>query len=54
LGVRWELAQSGLRPYACGQANHGFIDAYLLSERKAEFSLQTVKHMQSDDKEYSP
>lgn len=32
LGKRWELPQNGPKPFACGQANHGFIDAALARE----------------------
>ena len=34
LGAHWELPANGLKPYACGQANHGFIDAVLALRKK--------------------
>lgn len=46
LGTRWELRQNGLKPYACGQANHGLLDAVLALRKKPGVSPTTIKHMQ--------
>jgi 2-methylcitrate dehydratase PrpD len=54
LGARWELPQTGLKPYACGQANHGFIDAALALRKKSGVSPQTVKHVQGSVREFAP
>src|SRR5262245_6669570 len=54
LGARWELPNNGLKPYACGQANHGFIDAVLALRKKPGVSLQTIKHMQGSVRQFAP
>ena len=54
LGTRWELRQNGLKPYACGQANHGFLDAVLALRKKPGVSPQTIKHMQGSVQEFAP
>ena len=54
LGARWELAQTGLKPYACGQANHGFLDAVLALRKKPGVSPQTIKHMQGSVQQFAP
>jgi 2-methylcitrate dehydratase PrpD len=54
LGSRWELPQNGLKPYACGQANHGFIDAALALRQKRGVSPQTIKHVQGSVREFAP
>jgi 2-methylcitrate dehydratase PrpD len=54
LGSRWELAQTGLKPYACGQANHGFLDAVLALRKKPGVSPQTIKHMQGSVQQFAP
>jgi 2-methylcitrate dehydratase PrpD len=54
LGRRWELAQTGLKPYACGQANHGFLDAVLALRKKPGVSPQTIKHMQGSVQQFAP
>jgi len=54
LGARWELAQTGLKPYACGQANHGFLDAVLALRKKPGVSPQTIKHMQGSVQQVAP
>jgi 2-methylcitrate dehydratase PrpD len=54
LGRRWELAQTGLKPYACGQANHGFLDAVLALRKKPGVSPQTIKHMQGRVQQFAP
>jgi 2-methylcitrate dehydratase PrpD len=54
LGARWELTQNGLKPYACGQANHGLLDAALALRRKSGVSPQTIKHMQGTVEQFAP
>src|SRR5262245_65381926 len=54
LGARWELRQNGLKPYACGQANHGLLDAVLALRKKPGVSPQTIKHMQGSVREFAP
>jgi 2-methylcitrate dehydratase PrpD len=54
LGTRWELRQNGLKPYACGQANHGFLDAVLALRKKAGVSPQTIKHMHGSVQQFAP
>ena len=54
LGAHWELPANGLKPYACGQANHGFIDAVLALRRKSGVSPQTIKHMQGNVGQVAP
>jgi 2-methylcitrate dehydratase PrpD len=54
LGTRWELRQNGLKPYACGQANHGLLDAVLALRKKHGVSPQTIKHMQGSVQEFAP
>jgi 2-methylcitrate dehydratase PrpD len=54
LGIRWELPQTGLKPYACGQANHGFIDAALALRKKSGVSPHSIKHMQGSVQEFAP
>ena len=54
LGTRWELPQTGLKPYACGQANHGFLDAVLALRKKNGVSPQTIKHMQGSVQQFAP
>lgn len=54
LGERWELRQNGLKPYACGQANHGLLDAVLALRKKKGVSPQTIKHMQGSVQEFAP
>jgi len=54
LGTRWELPQNGLKPYACGQANHGLIDAVLALRRKNGVSPETIKHMQGSVQQIAP
>jgi 2-methylcitrate dehydratase PrpD len=54
LGAHWELPANGLKPYACGQANHGFIDAVLALRKKSGVSPQTIKHMQGSVGQVAP
>ena len=54
LGDRWELRQNGLKPYACGQANHGLLDAVLALRKKPGVAPQTIKHMQGSVQEFAP
>ena len=54
LGGRWELRQNGLKPYACGQANHGLLDAVLALRKKPGVSPGTIKHMQGSVQEFAP
>jgi 2-methylcitrate dehydratase PrpD len=54
LGTRWELPQTGLKPYACGQANHGFLDAVLALRKRSGVSPQTIKHMQGSVQQFAP
>ena len=54
LGTRWELPQNGLKPYACGQANHGFLDAVLALRKKNGVSPASIKHMQGSVQEIAP
>ncbi|MCM3901803.1 MAG: MmgE/PrpD family protein [Pyrinomonadaceae bacterium] len=54
LGKRWELRQTGLKPYACGQANHGFLDAVLALRKKPGVSPQSIKHMQGSVQQFAP
>ncbi|MBM2804139.1 MAG: MmgE/PrpD family protein [Deltaproteobacteria bacterium] len=54
LGTRWELRQNGLKPYACGQANHGLLDAVLALRKKKGVSLETIKHMQGSVQQFAP
>ncbi|HLN86545.1 MAG TPA: MmgE/PrpD family protein, partial [Candidatus Limnocylindrales bacterium] len=54
LGTRWELRQNGLKPYACGQANHGLLDAVLALRKKKGVSPETIKHVQGSVQEFAP
>ncbi len=54
LGTRWELPQTGLKPYACGQANHGLLDAVLALRKKKDVSPETIKHMQGSVQQFAP
>lgn len=54
LGTRWELPQNGLKPYACGQANHGLLDAVLALRKQTGVSPQTIKHMQGSVQQFAP
>jgi len=54
LGARWELRQNGLKPYACGQANHGFIDAALALRKQPGVTPQTIKHIQGSVEQFAP
>jgi 2-methylcitrate dehydratase PrpD len=54
LGSHWELPHNGLKPYACGQANHGFIDAVLALRKRPGVSPQTIKHMQGNVRQFAP
>ncbi|MGH7844949.1 MAG: MmgE/PrpD family protein [Candidatus Binatia bacterium] len=54
LGRHWELPANGLKPYACGQANHGFLDAVLALRKKSGVSPETVKHMQGSVRQIAP
>ncbi len=54
LGARWELPQNGLKPYACGQANHGLLDAVLALRKKSGVSSQTINHMQGSVQQFAP
>jgi 2-methylcitrate dehydratase PrpD len=54
LGQRWELPQNGLKPYACGQANHGFIDAALALRKKPGVTPDTIKHIQGSVEQFAP
>ena len=54
LGDRWELRQNGLKPYACGQANHGLLDAVLALRKKPGVAPQTIKHIQGSVQEFAP
>jgi 2-methylcitrate dehydratase PrpD len=54
LGSRWELRQNGLKPYACGQANHGFLDAVLDLRKKPGVSPETIKHMHGSVQRFAP
>jgi 2-methylcitrate dehydratase PrpD len=54
LGTRWELRQNGLKPYACGQANHGLLDAVLALRKKPGVSPDTIKHMHGKVREFAP
>jgi 2-methylcitrate dehydratase PrpD len=54
LGTRWELRQNGLKPYACGQANHGFLDAVLALRKKPGVKPETIKHMHGKVEQFAP
>jgi 2-methylcitrate dehydratase PrpD len=54
LGTCWELPQNGLKPYACGQANHGFIDAALALRKQPGVTPQTIKHIQGSVEQFAP
>jgi len=54
LGAGWELRQNGLKPYACGQANHGFIDAALALRKQPGVTPQTIKHIQGSVEQFAP
>jgi 2-methylcitrate dehydratase PrpD len=54
LGTHWELPQNGLKPYACGQANHGFIDAALALRKRSGVTPQTIKHIQGSVEQFAP
>jgi 2-methylcitrate dehydratase PrpD len=54
LGKHWELPQNGLKPYACGQANHGFIDAALALRKKPGVTPQAIKHIQGSVEQFAP
>jgi 2-methylcitrate dehydratase PrpD len=54
LGKHWELAQNGLKPFACGQANHGFIDAALALRKQPGVRAETIKHIQGSVEQFAP
>ena len=54
LGSHWELPANGLKPYACAQANHGFLDATLALRKKKGVSPETVKHIQGSVCQFAP
>lgn len=54
MGTRWELRQNGLKPYACGQANHGLLDAVLALRKKPGVAPATIKHMQGNVPYFAP
>jgi 2-methylcitrate dehydratase PrpD len=54
LGERWELPQNGLKPFACGQANHGFIDAALALRKQPGVTPQSIKHIQGSVDQFAP
>ncbi len=54
LGQRWELPQNGLKPFACGQANHGFIDAALALRKQPGVRPETIKHIQGSVEQFAP
>ncbi|HWP58513.1 MAG TPA: MmgE/PrpD family protein [Candidatus Acidoferrales bacterium] len=54
LGQRWELPANGLKPYACGQANHGFIDAVLALRKKPGVTPEAVKRMHGRVRQTAP
>jgi 2-methylcitrate dehydratase PrpD len=54
LATRWELPQNGLKPYACGQANHGLLDAVLALRKKSGVAPHTIKHMQGSVQQFAP
>ena len=54
LGKHWELRQNGLKPFACGQANHGFIDAALALRKQPGVTPQAIKHIQGKVEQFAP
>ena len=54
LGQRWELPQNGLKPFACGQANHGFIDAALALRKQPGVRPETIEHIQGSVEQFAP
>ena len=54
LGKHWELPQNGLKPFACGQANHGFIDAALALRKQPGVRPETIKHIQGSVEQFAP
>ena len=54
LGKCWELPQNGLKPFACGQANHGFIDAALALRKQPGVRPETIKHIQGSVEQFAP
>ena len=54
LGGHWELPATGLKPYACGAANHGFLDAVLALREKDGVSPETVQHIQGSVPNIAP
>src|SRR5258708_30445723 len=54
LGQRWQLPQNGLKPFACGQANHGFIDAALALRKQPGVRPETIKHIQGSVEQVAP
>ena len=54
LGQRWELPQNGLKPFACGQANHGFIDAALALRKQPGVRPETIQHIQGSVEQFAP
>src|SRR5262245_10363542 len=54
LGNLWELPQNGLKPFACGQANHGFIDAALALGKQPGVTPQAIKHIQGSVQQFAP
>jgi len=54
LGTHWELPANGLKPYACGVANHAFIDAMLALRQKPGVSPEIVKHIQGSVRQAAP
>ncbi len=54
LGTHWELPANGLKPYACGVANHAFIDAMLALRKKPGVTVESVRHIQGSVCQVAP
>ena len=48
------MPQNGLKPFACGQANHGFIDAALALRKQPGVRPETIKHIQGSVEQFAP
>ena len=53
LGAHWELSANGLKPYSCGAANHGFIDA-AIAIRNRGLAPDAIKHMEGSIPRIAP
>lgn len=54
LGERWELPQVGLKPYACGLANHALVDAMFALRSKEGVTPENVESISGSVRALAP